>query len=208
MLRIFVALVAALFLTACAEHVWAPDDKFAAAQYVSNEPPSITLLTSINDRTGSGAHSGLMINASQRVLFDPAGTFQHPSLAERGDVLYGMTDRMVWFYRDYHGRDSASEKFHLVEQKVYVTPEIAEMVFRKVANNGAVPKAQCANTISGILRDVPGFEAIRSTWFPKKLMDNFAQLPNVKTEIFTEENDNPGAGHGVVLVDKKGNQVN
>lgn len=208
MLRVCVALVAALFLSACAEHVWAPDDKFAAAQFSSGEPPSITLLTSINDRTGSGAHSGLMVNASQRVLFDPAGTFQHPSLAERGDVFYGMTDRMVWFYRDYHGRNSATEQFHLVEQKVYVSAEIAELVLRKVAANGAVPKAQCANSISGILRDVPGFESIRSTWFPKKLSDNFAKLPNVETQIFTEENDNPGAGHGVVLVDKKGNKVN
>ena len=30
----------------------------------------------VNRETGTGAHTSLMINASQRVIYDPAGTFQ------------------------------------------------------------------------------------------------------------------------------------
>ena len=208
MLRAILAVAAALMLSACAEDIKAPVEKVAAARYQSEEPPSITLLTSINERTGAGAHSALLVNASQRVLFDPAGTFQHPSLPERGDVLYGMTDRMVWFYRDYHGRNSETEHFNLYEQKVYVSPEVAERALQLVMNNGAVPKAQCARSISSILRQLPGFENVKGSWFPKTLRDNFNVVPGIHAQVFTEENDNPGAGHGIVLVDKKGNKVN
>ena len=40
---------------------------------------------------------GLLINGSQQVLYDPAGTFTHPDLPRAGDVHYGMTPRFVDF---------------------------------------------------------------------------------------------------------------
>ena len=209
MLRIVLALVGALFLVACgAEPKWAPDDRVAAARYVAGPPTSITLYTVINDRNNSGAHSGLLINGSQRVLFDPAGTWQHPAIPERNDVQFGMTDRMVNFYLDAHARDTDKEKFHVIEQTLLVSPQVAEMILNRALNYGAVPKAGCANSISTILRGVPGFEAVPATWFPKRLGEGFGKLPGVQTRIVTEENDNPGEGHGVILVDDDGKQVN
>lgn len=209
MLRVLLAFGCVAVLAACgAEPTWAPDDKVAAARYVAGPPPAITLFTVINDRNNSGAHSGLMINGSQRVLFDPAGTFELPGLPIRNDVHFGITDRALNFYRDYHARDSETEKFHIVERTLVVPPEVAELVMQRAMDYGAVPKAYCANSIATILRGVPGFESLPGTMFPIRLGDAFGELPGVQTQIFTEANDNPGLGHGVVMVDKKGNRIN
>ncbi|WP_112311189.1 hypothetical protein [Pseudogemmobacter bohemicus] len=208
MYRLFAALAMVLTLSSCAESIWAPDDQVARATFVAGAPTEITLFTTINDRNGSGAHSALLINGSQRILFDPAGTWQHDAAPERNDVHFGMTDRMVNFYLDYHARDSESEKFHVIERKLLVSPAVAEEILQRALSNGAVPKAHCARSIAGILRPVPGFEGLTSSYFPKRLDASFAGLPGVTTRIVTEENDNPGAGHGVVLVDKKGQRVN
>lgn len=208
MFRVVSALVAALFLAACgADKTWDSDARVDAARFVAGPPPAITLFTVINDRNGTGAHSGLMINGSQRVLFDPAGTWQHPMVPVRNDVHFGITDRMVNFYLDYHARDSKTETSHVIEHTVLVSPEVAELVMRRAMDYGAVPKAQCANSISTILRGVPGFEGLPATWFPKKLGQAFGKLPGVTERIVTEENDNPGEGHGVLLVDKNGQPV-
>lgn len=209
MLRVAAALAGALFLAACgADKTWDSEERVQAARYVAGPPPAITLFTTIDDRTGSGAHSSLLINASERVLFDPAGTWSHPNVPVRNDVHFGMNDRMVYFYIDYHARDSKTETSHVIEQKIIVTPEIAEMIYQRAKDYGAVPKAQCANSISNILRGVPGFEGLSASWFPKRLSASFGALPGVSEKIYTEENDNPGAGHGVILVDKSGERAN
>jgi hypothetical protein len=197
MRRTLLALAAVTALTACgttAEPVWAPDEDVARATYVHDGPPAITLYTVLATRDGSGAHAGLMINGSQRVMFDPAGTWRHPRLPERNDVHYGMTPRMVNFYIDYHAR----ETFDVVEHTVEVTPEIAELVMARAKAYGAVPKAQCTIAISSILRDVPGFEDLPRTWFPKKLMEAFAEKPGVTARRITD--DDADNNHGVLLV--------
>lgn len=195
MMRLIAAFCVALGLAGCgAESVYAPDEAVAAARYVAEGPKTITLYTVVNNKSGAGAHSGLLINASERVLFDPAGTWHHPALPERNDVHYGITDKMVLFYIDYHAR----ETFRVQEQKIVVSPEVAEMVMARAKAYGAVPKAQCANSISSILRGVPGFEALPATWFPNKLHDAFATLPGVtEREIRDEDAD---SNHGVLLV--------
>ena len=60
------------------------------AAYRHDGPPALTLYTMVSNKTGAGAHTSLMINGSQRVIFDPAGSVQHPDIAERGDVLFGF----------------------------------------------------------------------------------------------------------------------
>lgn len=195
MLRVIAFCFAALGLSGCgAESVYAPDEAVAAARFVAEGPKTVTLYTVVNNRSGAGAHSGLLINASERILFDPAGTWQHPALPERNDVHFGITDKMVLFYVDYHAR----ETFRVQEQRLVVSPEIAEMVAARAKAYGAVPKAQCTNSITSILRGVPGFEAMPSTWFPNKLHDAFAALPGVtEREIRDADAD---SNHGVLLV--------
>lgn len=209
MVRAVLALCAAVLLAACGvDNTSAPDAEIARYRHVAGPPTSITLFTTVNDRNNTGAHSALLVNGSERVLFDPAGTFSHPHAPVRGDVHYGMTDKLVNFYLDYHARDSEKEKFHVVEQTILVSPQTAELILQRVKTNGAVSKAYCANSISSLLRDIPGFERLGVTFFPLKLEADFAKLPGVSRRIITEENDNPGAGHGVILVDDDGNVMN
>ena len=200
MQRILLCLAACLMLVACggADPVWAPEEAVQAAAFVSDAPPSITLFTVINNRSGSGAHSGLLINGTQRVIFDPAGTWYHPKLPIRNDVHYGMSDRMVLYYIDYHAR----ETYRVIEQTRIVTPEVAALVMRRAMEYGAVPKAQCANSITTILGGVPGFETISNTWFPNKLSEQFGDLPGVTSRVITD--DDADDNHGVLLVQADG----
>lgn len=193
------ALLALTALTACgtgAEPKWADNSAMTkpGAHFVAAAPRTITLFTVQSTRSGSGAHSGLLINASEQVMFDPAGTWYHPNLPERNDVHYGVSPRMISFYIDYHAR----ETFNVVEQTVVVSPEIAELVKQRSEAYGAVAKAHCAEAISSILHDVPGFETIPHTWFPNKLSETFGQLPGATRKLITDTDaDN---NHGVLMV--------
>jgi hypothetical protein len=108
---------------------------------------------------------------------------------------HGMSDPMVAFYIDYHAR----ETYRVIEQKLLVSPQVAEMVIARSKARGAVPKAHCANSISAILRDVPGFESLGSTYFPNRLADQFGELPGVMTRVITD--DDADDNHGVLLID-------
>lgn len=132
------AVMALFVLTACgADNVWSDDAKIMQARYVAPAPTSITLFTVINEKNGSGAHSALLVNGSEQVLFDPAGSMKIATMPERHDVLYGATPRMVSAFVDYHVRPA----FRMTEQKMIVSPEIAELILAKVKSNGSVPKA-------------------------------------------------------------------
>ena len=98
------ALGALLALAGCEFYTPATPDEVARARYVSDEPASVTLISMVNERSGRSAHAGLLINGSQQVLYDPAGTFSHPDLPRAGDVHYGMTPRYVDYYERYHAR--------------------------------------------------------------------------------------------------------
>lgn len=191
------AVLALFALSACAgDNKWATDAQMAAplAHYVAAPPRSITLFTVQSTRNGSGAHSGLLINASEQLMFDPAGTWYHPYLPERGDVHYGVSPKMISFYIDYHAR----ETFNVVEQTVVVSPEVAELVKQRAEAYGSVPSAQCARSVSSILRGVPGFESISAGWYPNKLMKEFGQLPGVTSKLITD--DDADNNHGVLMV--------
>jgi hypothetical protein len=195
MRRLLLCLAGLFMLAACsAPQVWAPDDLVARARYVSGDPPSITLFTVLNNTSNAGEHSALMINGSQRVMFDPAGTWRHPALPERNDVHFGMSPKMVDFYIDYHAR----ENFRVVEQTILVSPEVAEIALQRVMAYGPVPKAQCTKATSSVLRGTPGFEAMPSTLGPKKLMRAFGQLPGVTERVIRDSDANQN--HGVLLV--------
>lgn len=188
---LLLALGLSLGLAACgAEPKWAPDADVARAVYRADEPPSITLYTAIRNLGGEGGHSAILINGSQRVMFDPAGTWWHATVPERNDVLYGMTPTMLDFYIDYHARAT----YHVVEQKIYVTPEVAERAIALAQANGAAPKAFCARSTSGILSQLPGFDPIGRTFFPDKLMDQFAKLPGVRTVKYYDDDGDDNQG--------------
>ncbi len=185
-----------LVLAACggpAEPVWAPDDAVQKAVYRHEGPPKITLFTVINVRSGSGGHSGLLINGDQRLIFDPAGTFKLPFAPERNDVHFGMTENALKVYIDYHARQT----WNVRAQELEVTPRQARILTRLVQEYGAVPKAQCTLAITRILKQVPGFESVKVTYFPNALAEKLEQFPGVQTRLITD--DDADTNHGVLI---------
>lgn len=182
MRSLVLALGAMLFLAGCAtESVWAPDDAVARAAYRHDGPPRLTVYTMINNNSGGGAHTSLMINGSQRVIFDPAGSFKHDTIPERNDVLFGITPPVEDVYTRYHARKT----YHVQIQRLDVSPELAERAIQLVKANGPVPSAQCSLATSRILGELfPG--QIRTSWFPRKTAEDFGKIPGVTEEKLYE----------------------
>ncbi len=187
MIKPFLALTLSVaLLSGCAEkRKESPIEAIDAAVYVNTGPPKLTLITMINNRTGAGAHSALLVASTQTVLFDPAGSFEHKQVPERGDVLYGMSPDWVGWYKSAHARSN----FHVVSQEFTVTPAQAARALQLVQANGAVPSSFCANATSGILKQIPGFQSIQQGFYPLKLMEQLEKLSGVTTTRYYEDDD-------------------
>ncbi|WP_371816071.1 hypothetical protein [Phaeobacter sp. HS011] len=181
-------------LTACAaqQQPNADDATLERVAYRHNGPPALTLYTMINNRTGKGAHTSLMVNASERVIFDPAGSFYADVVPERDDVLFGITPGVEKAYRGSHARST----HHVVVQRLEVTPEQAQRAYQLVRANGRVPGAFCANATASILKQVPGLESLNVTFYPGNLSEQFGALPGVTTERY-RENDSADLQEGL-----------
>jgi len=191
--RLACLLASLALLAGCAgteEPKWASDADVARARYVDDGPPSITLITVISNATGGGAHSALLLNADERILLDPAGTWYPRPLPERNDVHFGISDPVVDFYIDYHTRVT----FHTIFQKVEVSPEVARRAKALAEAHGAVPKAQCAISIGRILDGVPGFENAPNGFSPKALMRYFDTIAGVTRDEFRDFDDDDNSG--------------
>lgn len=182
------ALVVCGLLAGCAQPPEAPyasDARVASVAYREPGPATITVLTMVSNRDGSGGHSALMINGSQRVIFDPAGSFVNDRVPEQQDVLYGVSPAVLKGYKSAHARST----YHVVSQTVEVTPEQAEVALRLAQGNGAVARAFCTNANTNLLRQVPGFEGIKTTFFPTRLMEQMASYPGVAEEKYFEDDE-------------------
>ena len=189
-LRLTVFLLLGALLSACGYNMSevppSSPEVVAKSVYRHSGPPGITLFTAISNSTGEGAHSALMINASQRVIFDPAGTFRKEgAIIEMGDVLYGATPHMVDSYTRFHAR----ETYHVVVQQLDLPREAAEAILQDAMSYGDVIAAYCTSSTSTVLSraELPG--KIRVTMLPKALMKQFGQLPGVETRELFEYDD-------------------
>lgn len=179
------ALVLALAGCATQQQPNADNAAIAAVSYRDPGPATITLYTMVRNSTGTGGHSALLINASQRVIFDPAGSFYSEVVPERNDVLFGITPRIEFAYRSGHARST----YHVLSQTIEVTPEQAETAYRLAVQNGTVAPAFCASATSSLLQKVPGFGSINSTLNPTGLARQFAELPGVVESRYYEDDD-------------------
>lgn len=161
----------------------ASDAEMRALSYVSSDPPSLTLVTSISNRDNSGAHSALIINGPERAVFNPAGSWRHPLAPEQGDFHRNFSPAMEKWFFDYHAR----ETFRIRAQTVEVPPEVAAQALAAARVRGSVPPAQCTRAITQILADLPGFEGVGVTWFPRTASARFANLPDVTTVLYTDD---------------------
>ncbi|MCB1367246.1 MAG: hypothetical protein KDK00_05755 [Rhodobacteraceae bacterium] len=174
--RLAFVLLALLFLPACvAQLPWAPDERLAAARYSSREPASITLMTVVANGSNSAGHAALLINGSQQVIYDPAGTWYHRDVPERADLLYGITPKMLQYYIDYHARD----RFHVVMQTKQVPREVADNLIARAIAKGASMSAMCAQNTSALLAATPGFTGITANMWPRKGVEAMSRIPGV-----------------------------
>lgn len=185
--RLLLSFAVVLGLAACgAQKTWSEQHEIDRVAYRAPGAATLTLVTVVDNRTGAGGHTGLLINGTQRVVWDPAGTWWHPDAPERNDMHFGMTPAMVDAYVDYHTRAT----FHTVLQDITVTPQVAQMAMQLAANHGPAAKAQCGLTTSRILSQLPGFESIKVGYFPVKIMTDFAKLPGVTTrKVYDDDPD-------------------
>jgi len=186
--RIFLVLTAVGFLTACGTagpNTDSPPEAVAAAAFREAGPKNLTVLTMVNNRSGSGGHTALLVKGSQTVIFDPAGSFRDPRVTERDDVLYGMSPKWVRAYKSAHARST----YHVVSQEITVTAAQAEQALQLVRSNGAVPGAYCANSTSHLLSQIDGFGDVQRTFFPVNLMEQIATRSDVRTTRLYEDDD-------------------
>lgn len=176
------ALLAATALAGCEVYQPASFAEIEAARYVSPEPPSVTLMSMVNTRSGRSEHAGLLINGSQQVLYDPAGTFTHPDLPRRGDIHYGMTPRFVDYYERYHARFD----YFVEAQKVPVTRAQADQLIANAQAVGQSLKMTCGLDVADVLQPVPPFQGVRKSFFPQALRDDFDRLPGVEDSYVYE----------------------
>ncbi len=174
-------------LAACGENLtrFATPEKIAAVAYREEGPAKLTVITMVNNRTGYGGHSALMINGPQRVLFDPAGSFRTDDVPEKGDVLYGITPQVFRIYKSSHARAT----HHVVTQEIEVTAEQARIAYQLATQNGPVPGAFCTSATTSILSQVPGFEWVNKTYFPVKLQKQIGTYPGANTEKYYEDDE-------------------
>ncbi|WP_424832338.1 hypothetical protein [Ruegeria sp.] len=187
MFRVLIACLLAAVVAGCtgSNRPQADQSQIVSRSYRDPGPSTLTLYTMINTRTGSGAHTSLMISGSERVIFDPAGSFRADVVPIRDDVLYGITPAVERAYRSSHARETHYARIQTIE----VTPQQAEIALQLAKQSGPVAGAYCANSTARILQQVPGFEQIDVTFYPVKLSDQFGQIPGVVTSEYRENDD-------------------
>lgn len=164
----------------------ATDAQVAQARYPGTAPYTLSLVTNIRNKTNKGAHSALIVNASEIVVFDPAGTWWHPEAPEQGDVHHNFSPAMKQWFIDYHAR----ETYRVQIQTIEVSPEVAEAALRGVQQVGTVGQALCTLKLTRVLHGLPGFEDYPVSFFPSSAAKAFAKLPGVTTEVYRD--DSPG----------------
>ncbi|WP_171209002.1 MULTISPECIES: hypothetical protein [unclassified Ruegeria] len=187
MFRVLTACLILAVLASCAgsQRPQAEQAEIVARSYRDPGPSTLTLYTMISTRNGSGAHTSLMISGSERVIFDPAGSFRADVVPIKDDVLYGITPNVERAYRSSHARETHYARIQTIE----VTPQQAEIALQLAKQSGPVAGAFCANATSQLLQQVPGFEGISTTFYPVKLSEQFGALPGVQTAEYRENDD-------------------
>ncbi len=175
--------VSAVLLAGCVNKDFAPVEAVAAARVATQDAPFVALVSMVNERSDGSEHSALLINGSQQVIYDPAGTFEHSKLPRRDDVIYGVTPDYADYYNSYHARFG----FYVEVQKLEISLEMADALIARAQAEGAVPKLTCAIATSNILNDFEPFAQINTTIFPGRVRKLFSRIDGVETTIIRED---------------------
>lgn len=184
LVRCVAGLLFLAFLGACTGvEEGASVSRIDSARHVSEAAPYVAVVSMVKRSNNRAAHTALFINASQQVIYDPAGSFDHPEMPERGDILYGANDRLLNYYERYHARS----RYFVHVQKLPVSGATAEAMLRRAQAQGPSPKLFCTAHTIDVMKDVAGFEGLSRSFFPEDLRRQIAGYPNVRDRYLYEE---------------------
>jgi hypothetical protein len=166
-----------------------PPDMATRSVHTHSGPAQVTLLTVVNNRTGSGDHSALLIEGTERLIFDPAGTFDIPQVTRYRDVVYGVSPAVETVYLGYHARATHD----VIVQTLPLTREQADAAIAAAEARGISAPGLCAVNSSAVLRAVPGLDGLQSALRPVRLSENFGALPGVQTRTVVMDDIPPTA---------------
>lgn len=185
-IKFFATVFCLVILSACAKSIYAPSTAVQQYAHVGSDRPYIELITMINNRTGQGGHSSLVVNGgSYHIMYDPAGRWYSSVAPERNDVLYGLKPAVMQRYKSFHSRKT----HHVVTQRKYVSRATAQIAYKVALEQGASHDSMCSRNVSAMLKKIPGFETIGHHWFPAGLMRKFGKIPNVITDKYYEDDE-------------------
>jgi hypothetical protein len=150
--------------------------------FPDNAPPSATLLLS-EHKGGSGAvHAALVITGSERVIYDPSGSFTHPDTRRLGDVVYGASDPVVEMFALHN----ADKDHDAMMRRIPLSAEEAEQMLARARSRGGAMPGYCAKSVADVMRAAPRFAAMRDTFWPSNVLEDFVQFGPVETRVVSD----------------------
>lgn len=187
-MRAIAALLASLVaLAGCAA---ASSDELAEiARTVSYHPtdaqPSATLIVSQEKNGGGGVHAALMITGSEQLIYDPSGSYHNSRTRRVGDVVYGVTPKVV----EEFALHQADYRHDAVLHQVPISHDLAEALLRRARAHGGSLPGFCASNISDVVGRAGPFAGVRDTMWPSELSEDFGRIEGVETRVVTDEDD-------------------
>lgn len=139
--------------------------------------PEIALITILHRPSGLGRHTALLINGSQRVLYDPASHWTLGHSVRRGDLRLGF-GAAAW---DDYLRRAAALEAGVVIQRLPVPRAVADRAIARAATRPVAAPGTCALAVAQLLRQVDGFDWVQPTLLPDGLAGQFARRPGIVT---------------------------
>jgi len=171
-------LLPVLLLAGCFGVVRDLPDGVTPPAHVTRGPAELVLVTVMLN--GTGRHSALIIDDGTRVLYDPAGGWRDPDGLTDRDLRLAMTDARLRAYLSYHTRRGRE----VVLQRKPVPPATARAARRIAESRGAEVSGLCTVAVATLLQPLPGFNSLRVPVAPVALMEAFAGLDGVATQVF------------------------
>ncbi len=169
--------------------------------YSHDGPIELSLLSAVATLGNSSEHSALLINGSQRVIYDPAGTYDpakepswyvHP---RKYDIHYGVNDLALRQYIVSHARIG-----YFVEQlSRRITLEQADRAIELCEERGETNFSLCAVSCSWVLQRLDGFETVKTSLFPQKIREDFMNLSDVSRTRYYQQDSEKNIASGVRL---------
>jgi len=186
MFRPLILIACLIALSACSSNQpWAEAEKVAAATYKHPGAKTVSLVTIVGTSGAKMGHTALLINGSERVLYDPAGTWYSPLAPERADLHYGITDAVLQNYISYHAR----EGFEVLKATKVVSPAVADRMIANAIAVGGAAGGLCSANAAQIISMTPGFEGFPVSIWPTKTIEAFLAIPGLAVETYAEDDE-------------------